>query len=141
MIPIHLQELVEKQTGRFRRSNIALAERALTELGIPDGSEFAQFYRSYRVSSFHSSQTHFEIVDVAEPSFSVSLATKFIHEVWKLPDEYVCFSSVEGEGGYLYSKRMGEVWDFDLATREEFMRGEIPPRWKSLFEFMIWYLS
>lgn len=141
MIPPSLQRLVEKQRGDFRRSDIERVERALSELGVPCTCEFAEFYRSYRVGTFHSPQTSCELVDVAEPSSSVALVTEFVHEVWGLPDEYVCFSSVEGEGGYLFSKRTGEVWEFALASRKEFMKGELPPGWKSFFEFMTWYLS
>ena len=69
------------------------------------------------------------------------MGTRFAHEVWELPEKYVAFTSVEGEGAYLYDKVTGQVWDFELASREAFLAGKHQPKWNSFFEFMTWYLG
>ena len=67
-------------------------------------------------------------------------ATRFVHEVWSAQQELVCFSSVEGEGAYLYSIQSEAVWDFSLASSGDFADGTAP-NWPSFFAFMRWYLA
>lgn len=141
MIPASLKTLVEKQVGDFRRNNFELVSKQLRMLGIKIDTEFSEFYLAYTVSTFYSRSTGIELLDIAEPSPQIEYVTQFAHEVWELPTNFVCFSSVEGEGGYLYDKNTGKVWDFSLATRQNFIDGKEKPRWNSFFEFMIWYLS
>ena len=79
-------------------------------------------------------------MDVAEPGAQVARVTRFVREVWSVPPEFVCFSSVEGEGAYLYSTRNQSVWDFSLASSEDFADGNAP-NWPGFFAFMRWYLE
>ncbi len=141
MIPVDLVGLVSKQTGNFLRNNPIEVDSVLDSLGVSLDSEFADFYRRYKVSTFHSRTSNVELLDILSPSQQVSRATTFIHEVWELPNEWVCFSSTEGEGGFLYSTKTGEVFDFDLATRDEFLKGNSRAGWNGFFDFMTWYLS
>lgn len=141
MIPVDLVGLVSKQTGSFLRNNPIEVDCVLDSLGVSLDSEFADFYRHYKVSTFHSCTSNVELLDILSPSQQVSRATTFIHEVWELPNEWVCFSSTEGEGCFLYSTKTGEVFDFDLASREEFLKGNFRCGWKGFFDFMTWYLS
>jgi len=141
MIPSHLTKLIEQQPGERIRTNRAAAEQALADLGVPLDSEFAQLYLAYRLLSFRSEVSNEDIVDVAEPRREVAVGTRFAHEAWKLPDKYVAFTSMEGEGAYLYDKETGQVWDFELASREAFLAGKQQPKWNSFFEFMTWYLG
>ncbi len=141
MIPADLRRLVEKQPGHVHRRDRAKAEQALVELGIPADSEFAQFFHEYAITLFGSDVSDEELVDIAEPTFRIAAGTRFVHEVWELPARYVCFSTCQGEGGYLYDKESGAVFDFSLATRDAFVEGREPPLWRSFFEFMRWYLG
>lgn len=141
MIPDDLRWLVEKQLGHVHRRDRAKAERALAELGIHADSEFAQFFRDYAITLFGSDVSNEELVDIAEPTFRIAAGTRFVQEVWELPERYICFTSCQGEGGYLYDKESGAVFDFSLATRDAFVEGLEPARWGSFFEFMCWYLG
>jgi hypothetical protein len=141
MIPDELRRLVEKQRGHIHRNDCTKVERALSELGISRDSEFAQFFLEYVITFFPSSVSDEELCDIAEPTFQIRAGTTFAHEVWELPERYVCFTTCEGEGGYLYDKESGAVFDFSLATRDAFVEGREPPRWRSFFEFMRWYLG
>ena len=69
------------------------------------------------------------------------MGTEFIHEVWELPENFVAFTSLQGEGGYLLDKDSGGVWDFDLGDWEAFVAGRIPARWAGFFEFITWLLT
>jgi hypothetical protein len=141
MIPAILKKLVEKQLGNVHRTQSETIRDALAELEILPNSEFGEFFMTYKVTLYKGSVFRTELCDISEPSRDIALTTRFIHEAWELPTNFICFSSVEGEGGYLYDKNTGKVWDFSLATRQDFIDGKEKPRWNSFFEFMIWYLS
>ena len=141
MIPPKLKRLVEQQPGHVIRSDRATAERALSELGVPFESEFAQFYLSYKVTLFRSDVSGEQLCDIAEPTAEVAAGTRFVREVWGLPEKYICFTSVQGEGAYLYDRESCQVWDFELASGEAFLAGKQKPTWNSFFDFMRWYLG
>ena len=141
MIPDKLRFLVEQQAGDVARSNLVAAQRALSELEIPPESEFAEFYRTYRVTLFQSDVSDEQLCDISEPSTEIAKGTRFVREVWKIPEQYICLTSVQGEGAYLYDKSTGKVWDFALASRDAFLSGRERPKWDSFFDFMTWYLA
>ncbi|MBU2714279.1 hypothetical protein [Zooshikella harenae] len=141
MIPEKLSALVEKQAGNVHRSNIDSVNQALMKLDVPVESEFAEFFLTYTITLFLSDVSDEELCDIAEPSEQIKDGTEFVHEVWGLPENYICFTTVEGEGCYLYDKITGKVWDFELKTRDSFLRGEISAKWGGFYKFMIWYLG
>ena len=136
-----VRALLEGNTGIIARPDRQRAERALLDLGVPLDSEFAWFFLNYLIALFVSPVSYESICDVADPTPQVRHATDFVHEVWELPERYVCFTTCEGEGGYLYDKESGAVYDFSLVTRDAFVEGREPPRWLSFFEFLRWYLA
>jgi len=141
MIPEKLRVLIERQPGNIHRTNPEAVDQALEELGIPLNSEFGEFFREYVITGYDSPGSKDELCDLVSPSKEILLGTRFAHEVWELPERFICFSSCQGEGGYLYDRDTGAVWDFDLADREDFIAGRQKPAWNSFFEFMSWYLS
>ena len=141
MVPTKLVDLVSKQPGDTVRLDKKAVKDCLNELGVSPSSELAIFYLDYKVSTFCSNASDEELLDVVSPSGAISRASNFVHEVWELPENFICLSSVEAEGCYLYEKISGSVYDFDLADREDLIEGKLEPRWPSFFSFMIWYLS
>jgi hypothetical protein len=142
MIPIRLKKLVEQQQGEIHRENRDVVKRALSDLGVSLGTELAEFFLTYCVTTFEACDNALAwLEDVAEPTPQIASATYFIHEVWELPERFICLSDVQCEGAYLYDKDTGKVWDFELRTREDFVSGKQTARWNSFFEFMIWYLG
>ena len=141
MIPRVLSELVEKQLGNVKRTNIKSVHEALSNIGVELDCEFSEFFIAYKITIYRGSHYRTELIDLVEPTPQIKRATDFVHEVWELPASFICFSTIEGEGGYLYDKYTGQVWDFTLATRQNFIDGKELPRWDSFFEFMIWYLT
>lgn len=122
----------------MRREAVAAA---LSDLKVPLDSEFAEFFFTYTITFFRSQVSDEELCDIVEPTAEIRVGTKFVHELWELPKRFVCFSSGQGEGAYLYETTMGHVWDFDLASRDDFLTGKQCPKWQSFFEFMTWYLA
>lgn len=141
MIPSQLQILVESQPGSIHRVSREAVAAALFDLKVPLESEFAEFFFTYTITFFRSEVSDEELCDIADPTTEIGVGTKFVHEVWDLPNRFVCFSSGQGEGAYLYETTTGHVWDFDLASRSDFLAGKQRPKWQSFFEFMTWYLA
>ncbi|UWF51928.1 SMI1/KNR4 family protein [Pseudomonas sp. N3-W] len=141
MIPEKLATLIEQQQDDIHRADKKSVEIALEALGVSPDSEFGEIYIKYKPANFESNVSDEYIKDVAEPTQQVLRGTTFIHEVWEIPENYICFTSLQGEGGYFLDKLSGCVWDFDLAQQENFVSGLIPARWGSFFEFLTWYLS
>lgn len=141
MIPEKLKMLVEQQLGNIHRKNKLAVERALVELGILFDSEFAEFFFEYVITLFQSDVSDEQLCDLIEPTDEIAIGTKFVHEVWELPERYICLTSIQSEGAYLYDKETGKVRDFDLSLREDFLAGKSQIEWAGFFDFMIWYLS
>ena len=117
------------------------AERALADPGMSLDSQFAQLYLAYKLLSFQSDVSYEELIDVAKPNRAVAVGTRFAHEIWGLPDKYVAFTSIEGEGAYLYTERTGRSGNLSLRPEMLFLAGMQQPKWNSFFEFMEWYLG
>ncbi|WP_265531438.1 SMI1/KNR4 family protein [Pseudomonas saponiphila] len=141
MIPQQLVTLIESQPSFRPRPDTAEVTRALNNLGIALDSEFAQIYLAYHPADFESRGSYEVLMDIAEPTEEILMGTEFIHEVWELPENFVAFTSLQGQGGYLLDKISGGVWDFDLGDREAFVAGRLPARWASFFEFIHWLLT
>lgn len=141
MIPDKLTSLVEHQKGNIHRTAPEAVDKELDALCIPRDSEFGQFFRSYVITFFPSDVSDEELCDLISPTPQISAGTKYVHSVWELPERYVCLTSIQGEGAYLYDRETGSVWDFDLASRDDFLAGKQNPRWTTFFDFVIWYLS
>ena len=109
-------------------------------LGIKKDSEFYEFYSNYIVLSLEGRKYTSELSDCFPPFDYLASSIEFGHEVWKLPKNYLLFSSGEGEGGYLYNKNDGSVWDFDLGNQELLGTNQLK-HWDSFYEFLIWYLT
>ncbi|PAU59955.1 hypothetical protein BZL41_16265 [Pseudomonas sp. PIC25] len=141
MIPPQLISLIEKQPGNIHRANTESVVEALKALDISLESEFAEFFLNYVITFFKSTASNEELCDIAEPSNEIEVGTDFIHEVWELPENFICLTTVQGEGCYLYDKKNGEVLDFSLAQRAEFLAGKVGLKWNTFFDFLTWYLS
>ncbi|MCU1768450.1 SMI1/KNR4 family protein [Pseudomonas protegens] len=141
MIPAPLIALIEAQPRYRPLPESTEVTLALEALGIAPDSEFAQIYLACHPADFSSRASDEVLLDIAGPGEEVRMGTEFIHEVWELPENFVAFTSLQGEGGYLLDKDSGGVWDFDLGDWEAFVAGRIPARWAGFFEFITWLLT
>lgn len=141
MIPAPLIALIEAQPRYCAPPDTAEVTRALATLGIALDSEFAQIYLTCHPANFLDRVSYGVLMNIDGPSDEILMCTEFIHEVWELPKNFIAFTSLQGQGGYLLDKDSGGVWDFDLGDREAFVAGRIPARWASFFEFITWLLT
>jgi hypothetical protein len=139
-IPDEVRALAEAVgRGDFRRGDVAGAKTALLQLGVNSSSEFFAFASEYCLGNLFPPSEDEALSDVCVPSGEVAAGTRFVREVWGLPEQYFCISSCQGEGCYLLSRTTGEVFDFSLARRHEFLAAPVA-RWASFYEFLRWYL-
>ncbi|WP_380189376.1 hypothetical protein [Iodobacter arcticus] len=128
------------QKGQVLRTAKDVAHLELISLGVREGGELHSFFTEFQIGFFRSQTSDEELSDICEPTPEIATGTSFVHDVWVLPQEFICITSVQGEGCYLYSNITEAVYDFSLADRVSFIENP-QPRWGSFFEFMHWYLA
>jgi hypothetical protein len=139
-IPASIRQLALLRKGEVLRNARVNAQNEMIKLGITPESEFFAFFSEFNASVLFSTSSYEELMDVSEPTPQIAAGTTFVREVWEIPSEFICLTSCEGEGCYLYSTKSNAVYDFSLAEWDEFMRNPVA-RWKSFFDFIEWYLS
>ncbi|WP_342571881.1 hypothetical protein MKY85_04270 [Paenibacillus sp. FSL R5-0749] len=116
-------------------------EDALRKLEIDLHSDFAQFYlhaedgptfysrhqELYQICWFMENTVYMEDMNVAQLTLG-------------LPEAYIPLDSFEGEGGFFYNRRTGEVVLVELGESiERFLNGESKPQWADFNAFLEWY--
>ncbi|SUO96068.1 hypothetical protein [Suttonella ornithocola] len=112
------------------------AQKIIMELGVREGSQFYELYSKYFMESLDHRGGTSSIIDPLPDGFSY----EYFQFAWGLPDNYILFTTGEGEGGYLYETQEEKVWDFNLGEREQLLAGTLP-HWNSFYDFMLWYLQ
>ena len=130
-----------KEAGDTARSDISNVKTQLKYLGISEDSQFGHFFTKHCITFFVSNVSNEELMDLTCPNDEIAVGTDFIREVWELPEEYICLTSCEGEGGYLYNREDGAVYDFDLAKRDDFLNGNKVVIASTFYGFIEWYLG
>ncbi|MBV7435633.1 hypothetical protein KRX19_11440 [Cardiobacteriaceae bacterium TAE3-ERU3] len=125
--------VIEKNEEKRKKT-----QEILRSLGVREGSQFYELYSKYFLRHLDCRDGTPEIIDPLPESFERK--TVLTREVWELPENYILFTTGEGEGGYLYETEEEKVWDFYLICREELFEGTLP-HWDSFYEFMVWYLT
>jgi hypothetical protein len=80
-------------------------------------------------------------VDAEPLDAPVGMATSFVREVWDVPARFICLTTTERDGAYLYDSVSGAIYDFSLNQQKELPEGTLSTRWISFFQFIRWYLS
>ena len=130
------QSFSAQKSAEYKNGSILV----LKELGIPSDSEFYEFYSTYYARDLRNRSGASPIVDSSPPQKSLLRTAFFAREVWEVPEQYILFSTGEGEGGYLYNKDDGTVWDFNLGE-QKLLGTDALRHWHSFYEFMVWYLT
>lgn len=128
--------------------------KILLALGIDPASELGWFYMNYAPMLVRSGEPREELLNVMPPDASsfpswpskpwetpVGSTTVYVREGWAVPDEFICLSTIDTEGTFLYHLPTGSIYDFNLGQDNELRSGALQPRWKTFFEFIEWYLS
>lgn len=141
MIPAPVRTYLAKDTGDITRYDRNTALQVLQGLGVDPGSEFGEFYLEYQ-GSFISPRPVAELLDIEGPAIpAIPDQTEYARDRYQLAERFLALTSDESEGMYLYNRDDRAVYDFDLASYEDFMNGRIPPRWKTFNDFLSWYFD
>ncbi|MFF7107525.1 SMI1/KNR4 family protein [Pseudomonas sichuanensis] len=141
MIPSEVTKYLSSYKGDVARADQNNAASALKQLGVAADTEFGRFYLKYQ-GSFISPRPVAELLDIEGPDIpAIPDQTDYVWDRYEIPKNYLALSSDESEGMYLYGINDGAVYDLDISRLDEFLNGELPARWKSFNEFLIWYFE
>ena len=118
-------------------------EEELIKLGIDIGSDCAEFYLHAEDGPTFSSGGH-ELYQLAwfSKNTKFDLALKRTHDTLGLSVDYIPLDSFEGQGGYFYNSRTGEVVETSLGARlEDFKAGRFDPQWSNFNSFIECYFN
>ena len=137
MIDHRIEAFLSKHSGVMLRGEDQSARDALAELSIAPDSELASFYMRYQ-GPFISPRRFRELLDIEYPTAEVVEQTDYVRGEYGVPDDFVCLTTIEGEGMYLYQVSTGAVFDVGI---EDVSRlggdGDVEPRWPSFNAFLL----
>ncbi|EWH11436.1 hypothetical protein KLA_15605 [Cellulophaga geojensis KL-A] len=117
-------------------------QKALESLGININSSFAQFNLGTNAMTFKGRIGN--IYNVCWFYINSSYEKQIIafQENFSIPKEYIPLDSFEGEGGFFYNRKTGEVIELELGEKLlNFQKGIIDTKWDSFNEFLEWYFE
>lgn len=142
MIPDRIHQLISRQKGHYRREpeERELVRQQLLLLAVHEKSEFGEFFLAYCLTGVLSEQLT-QLNDLCSPSPQILHGTEFVREVYEADNDFIALSTWEGEGGILYSKSSGRIFDVDASQLDDLNNARVQPRWNGFFELMEWYLG
>ena len=114
---------------------------ALSRLDIDLDSDFAKFYLHVEDGPTFSGK-HGEIYQICwfVTNSNYDLYMQRTHDALGLPKEYIPLDSFEGEGGFFYNRKTGEVLYLELGKKiEDFLMDRLIPQWKDFNTFLEWF--
>ena len=124
------------------RSCRETARHTLLGLGIPMDSDLAELYMRYQ-GPFVSPQRFPELLDIEYPTAEVVEQTAYVRAEYGVPEDFVCFTTTEGEGMYLYQISTGGVYDIGIDGVSELgsSSGTLAARWESVNDFLLEFFA
>jgi len=138
MIPKDVETFLTGKKGVQSRSDRGVVEGRLQELGVPLDSDFADFYSKFQ-GPFLSPKRLPELLDVAYPTPEILEQTEYVRTEYGVPEGFVCLTTTEGEGMYLYQVPTGMVFDVGIEELSSLCNdGEnVEARWRSFNDFLL----
>ena len=116
-----------KEKGLYDESEDADYQKVMDDLGIKLDTPFAQF--NLYTNDITFSGKYNDLYNVCW--FALNL-----------PEEYIPLDSFEGEGGFFYNRKTGEVLELELGQKLiDFQSGKLQPQWKDFNAFLEWYFD
>ena len=110
----------------------------LLDLNISLETDFSQFYlHAEDGPTFYS--RGYELYQICWFSINshYDLDIKRTHEILKMPKQYIPLDSFEGEEGFFYNIKTGEIISFKLGEELSYLQ----PQWNNFNEFLEWYFE
>ena len=127
-----------KQKGWWYENASSDYESELNKLGVDLLSDFGQFYLHVEDGPTFISRGK-EIYQICwfSKNTNFDLALKRTHETLNIPSDYLPLDSFEGESGFFYNKRTGEVIEISLGdSLIKFQNGQLKPQWSNFNAFL-----
>jgi hypothetical protein len=138
-VPKAITERIRDRPGEWLRGEPTEVLEDLALLRVAGDSQFGAFYLRYRASPLFSNRSHEELMDVASPSPQVRNVTTFVRDTHDVPEPFICITSADGEGFYLYDPRDKSVYGLGVKQLHALRNGSLKPRWPDFFTFLAWY--
>ncbi|WP_034918011.1 hypothetical protein [Erwinia sp. 9145] len=118
-------------------------KNALGKLDIDQSSDIYFFYiHAEDGPTFYSRQKEIYQLGWFILNSTYDLNLKRTNNVLGLNDEFIPLDSFEGENGFFYNKKTGEVAELSLGKElEDFKSGNIKPQWKDFNAFIEWFFE
>ncbi len=125
----------------FEKNEVVLTKESREwfnrEFGIKNtDSAFVDFY-SFVIGPSGNGGQLFDLEQIVEDYQNPF----WIEQYPNLTERYLQISSIEGEGSYFYDKDTDAVYDVDWGEMDDFVAGNLEPKWKSFYDFLEWYYS
>lgn len=142
MIPNSIKELMSKQQGQVKRpsEDAEKVVQCLKDLGLEGHEQLHEFFTTYRLSGVLSKTSPEELMDLASPTPQIAEVTEFVRDTYGVLEDFVCLTTGEGEGFYLYSKSDRRIYNVGVDELDALEAGEKKAEWNSFFELLEWYL-
>jgi len=142
VIPESIKEIMSTESAHvFRKpEKIHQVVECLETLGVADHDQLKEIFTTYNLNAFISKRLT-ELMDLCSPTPQIAETTDFGRDIYEVPEEYICLTSGEGEGFFLYSKLDRKVYDVDVSELEALDAGEKEARWETFFDLIEWYVS
>ena len=141
MIPKSISDEMLRTRGNVLRKSESLVVEELRRLGVPEHSQFGEFFIHFQVSALSSAVSKEELMDLASPAPQIRSVTEFVHGVYDVPDQFICLTSAEGEGFYLYDRDSEAVYDVGVEDVQALAARTVTPSWRDFYTFISWYLG
>jgi hypothetical protein len=142
LIPENIKAKIAKQPDEVQRDTLskARAQKAFCKLCIEHDSAFAKIYLQYDISAIRSDKTT-ELLDICFPDEDEILsATRFGHDIYDVPEGYLCLTTGEGEGFFLHEIKTGRIFDLNVDEMGVLSKADRQARWSDFYELFEWYL-
>ncbi|MER2475091.1 MULTISPECIES: hypothetical protein [Photorhabdus] len=116
---------------------------ALINLNINLESDFSQFYlHAEDGPTFYSRNREIYQICWFIINSNYMLDIKRMHKSLNLPEEYIPLDSFEGEYGFFYNRKTGEILELSLGqAMKDFSDGKLKPQWKDFNSFIEWFFE
>ena len=141
MIDPRIDQVLRSCRWKMTRDGTAGVRLELEKLGISEESQIGQFYLKYR-GPFFSPVRLPELLDVERPTPEVAEQTEYVRTELGVPEDFVCLTTTEGEGMYLYRISTGEVFDVGFKDVPRLGTDEgVLARWMTFQDFLVEYFG
>jgi hypothetical protein len=130
------------EEGFFDETEDKQYQKVISDLDIPLDTAFADF--NLHTNSVTFSGQLSDLYNICWFTINSGYLTQVdnIQKALKLPSEYIPLDSFEGEGGFFYNRKTGEVLEIELGEKlKEFLSGKLQPQWKNFNDFLEWYFE